>query len=42
VRVEADGVTFEAILRIDTPTEAEYFIHGGILRYVVRKLAGVI
>ena len=39
VAVEADGTRFEAILRIDTPTEAEYFLHGGILRYVVRKLA---
>ena len=37
--VEADGRSFEAVLRIDTPTEAEYFLHGGILRYVVRKLA---
>ena len=39
VTVEADGRSFEAVLRIDTPTEAEYFLHGGILRYVVRKLA---
>jgi aconitate hydratase len=39
VRVEADGTAFEAILRIDTPTEADYFLHGGILRYVLRKLA---
>ncbi len=39
VTVEADRRSFEAVLRIDTPTEAEYFLHGGILRYVVRKLA---
>jgi len=42
VQVTADDKTFEAILRIDTPTEAEYFLHGGIMQYVVRKLAGVI
>jgi aconitate hydratase len=29
---------FEAALRIDTPNEAEYFRHGGILQYVLRKL----
>jgi aconitate hydratase len=42
VHVVADDISFDAILRIDTPTEAEYFAHGGILRYVVRKLAGTI
>ena len=42
VTVTADDRSFEAVLRIDTPTEAEYFIHGGILLYVVRKLAGLI
>jgi aconitate hydratase len=40
VTVEADGTTFEATGRIDTPMEAAYFRHGGILRYVVRHLAG--
>jgi aconitate hydratase len=37
-----DGSTteFRAIVRIDTPMEAEYFRHGGILRYVLRQLAG--
>ena len=39
VQVRADDKSFEAILRIDTPTEAEYFLNGGILHYVVRKLA---
>jgi len=29
---------FEAILRIDTPNEAQYWRHGGILHYVLRKL----
>jgi aconitate hydratase len=31
--------TFEALVRIDTPKEQEYFIHGGILQYVLRQLA---
>ena len=31
-------VTFEAVLRIDTPGEADYFRHGGILQYVLRSL----
>ncbi len=30
---------FEAIVRIDTPIEYEYFRHGGILPYVLRDLA---
>jgi aconitate hydratase len=37
----ADGKkkTFQAVVRIDTPKEQEYFIHGGILQYVLRQLA---
>jgi aconitate hydratase len=31
--------TFEVRLRIDTPTEAEYFRHGGVLNFVLRQLA---
>ena len=31
--------TFNAVVRIDTPGEAEYFRHGGILQYVLRRLA---
>jgi len=31
---------FDALLRIDTPNEAEYFRHGGILQYVLRRLIG--
>jgi len=31
-------VEFDAIVRIDTPDEAEYFRHGGILQYVLRQL----
>jgi aconitase A len=29
-----------ATCRIDTPTEAQYFRHGGILPFVARQLAG--
>ena len=36
--VTADGRTFETRVRIDTPMEAAYFIHGGILPYVLRQL----
>jgi len=40
VRAEADGGSqeFIATVRIDTPAEAAYFRHGGILRYVLRQL----
>ena len=34
----ADPVRFDARVRIDTPREAEYFRHGGILQYVLRQL----
>ncbi|HLI15486.1 MAG TPA: aconitate hydratase AcnA [Acidimicrobiales bacterium] len=37
--VAADDRRFEVLLRIDTPTEADYFAHGGILPFVARKLA---
>lgn len=33
-------VEFEALLRIDTPGEADYYRHGGILQYVLRSLVG--
>ena len=32
------GRTFEALARIDTPVELEYYRHGGILQYVLRQL----
>jgi aconitate hydratase len=38
VRVLAGGKEFTARVRIDTPREAEYFRHGGILPYVLRQL----
>ena len=34
-----DPFTFSARVRIDTPNEAEYYRHGGILQYVLRQLA---
>ena len=43
VRVEkTDGsvISFDAVVRIDTPGEADYFRHGGILQYVLRQLVG--
>jgi aconitate hydratase len=36
--VRAGDGEFEATVRIDTPKEAEYFRHGGILQYVLRSL----
>ena len=38
VTVRADGTEFRARVRLDTPREREYLQHGGILRYVLRKL----
>jgi aconitate hydratase len=38
VAVVADAVEFAARVRIDTPKEADYFRHGGILQYVLRQL----
>ncbi|GAA3840894.1 aconitate hydratase AcnA [Brevibacterium ammoniilyticum] len=36
-----DGTTvdFDAVVRIDTPGEADYYRNGGILQYVLRQLA---
>jgi aconitate hydratase len=38
LRVTADGVGFDARVRIDTPNEWLYYRHGGILRFVLRSL----
>jgi aconitate hydratase len=41
VRVTGPGDTlkeFQAIARIDTPQEIQYYVHGGILQYVLRQL----
>jgi aconitate hydratase len=37
-KVRAGDAEFDARVRIDTPKEAEYFRHGGILQYVLRSL----
>jgi aconitate hydratase len=37
--VQAGERTFRARVRFDTPKEADYFVHGGILPYVLRQLA---
>jgi aconitate hydratase len=31
---------FDAILRIDTGIEWDYYRHGGVLHYVLRRMAG--
>ncbi|AGL15725.1 aconitate hydratase AcnA [Actinoplanes sp. N902-109] len=39
VKVRTDtGIEFDADVRIDTPGEADYYRHGGILQYVLRKM----
>jgi aconitate hydratase len=40
VRASANGKTteFKALVRIDTPQEAQYYAHGGILQFVLRQL----
>jgi len=38
-RESGDVADFEVRLRIDTPTEAEYYRHGGVLNFVLRQLA---
>ena len=38
VQVSAGDKKFEAIVRIDTPGEADYYRHGGIMQYVLRSL----
>jgi aconitate hydratase len=35
---DGEPVTFDAVLRIDTPGEANYYRHGGIMHYVLRSL----
>ena len=36
---DGDATTFEALVRIDTPKERDYYENGGILHYVLRQLA---
>jgi len=43
VRATANGKTtnFKALVRIDTPQEAQYYANGGILQFVLRQLLSV-
>jgi len=38
--VRAGSKTFEAVARVDTPQEVDYYAHGGILQFVLRQLPG--
>jgi aconitate hydratase len=38
-RADGSAFTFQALCRIDTVNELDYFLNGGILPYVLRKLA---
>jgi aconitate hydratase len=40
--VRAGDKTFTVIARVDTPQEAEYLAHGGILQYVLRHRAAAV
>src|SRR5690606_25483806 len=37
-RADGTSVSFRVIIRIDTPQEVRYYVHGGILQYVIRQL----
>ena len=37
-RSDGKEKVFQALVRIDTPQEVEYYRHGGILQYVLRQL----
>ncbi len=39
-RADGSDVMFPAVVRIDTPGEADYYRHGGIMQYVLRSLRG--
>ena len=34
----AETASFDAVVRIDTPGEADYYRNGGIMQYVLRSL----
>jgi aconitate hydratase len=38
VKVKAGDVSFDAVVRIDTPGEADYYRNGGIMQFVLRSL----
>jgi aconitate hydratase len=37
-RADGSTVDFDAVVRIDTPGEADYYRNGGIMQYVLRKM----
>ena len=39
---KADGkvISFNAKVRINTPVEWDYYVHGGVLQYMLRQMAG--
>ena len=37
-RADGSAVEFDAVVRIDTPGEADYYRNGGILQYVLRNM----
>ncbi|RYE38724.1 MAG: aconitate hydratase AcnA, partial [Hyphomicrobiales bacterium] len=39
-RDNGQRVVFRAVVRIDTPSEADYYRHGGILHYALRTMLG--
>jgi aconitate hydratase len=38
-RTDGSTVSFEAVVRIDTPVEVDYYRNGGILHTVLRRMA---
>ena len=36
---DGSAKSFDAVLRIDTPGEADYYRNGGILQYVLRQIS---
>jgi aconitate hydratase len=38
-RTDGSSKVFQVLCRVDTPGEVEYLRHGGILQFVLRKMA---
>ena len=36
---DGSEVSFDAVVRIDTPGERNYYVNGGIMQFVLRNLA---
>jgi aconitate hydratase len=39
-RADGSEVSFEALVRLDTPVEVEYYRNGGVLHTILRRMAG--